>query len=179
MPIRQRKIYWSSDLQLHVSYTRWHAMRGSEVHFTRLRMGFETGEYPRKISGQFFGKQRLNACVDSQGWADKSDRTFGFEIPARFFSPCWHPKGRYFIQGSGSRSVGPGAVAEPENKNVERFSFRGLRAGKRTRNRVSDAPRLRVVEAWTRVSAPSPSSTRAVLASFPGAREKNERQRRR
>ena len=109
MPIRQRKIYWSSDLQLHVSYTRWHAMRGSEVHFTRLRMGFETGEYPRKISGQFFGKQRLNACVDSQGWADKSDRTFDFEIHFLIFFAVLAPEraifySRFWVSVGRSRS---------------------------------------------------------------------------
>lgn len=136
-------------------------------------MGFETGKSAKNLVTIFREKQWVNAYTDSQGWAEKSERTFDFEIPFLIFLAVLAPEraifySRFWVSVGSYRSVQ--AVASV---------FRGLRAPKTHAKSSLGRPEAPVLEDLTRVSVPSPSSTRAVLASFPGAREENERQRRR
>ena len=121
------------------------------------------------------------AYTDSQGWAEKSERTFDFEIPFLIFLAVLAPEraifySRFWVSVGSYRSVQIWAHIEKWKGRA----FFGDCARRKTHAKSSlGRPEAPVVEDWTRVSVPSPSSTRAVLASVPGAREVNERQRRR
>ena len=135
---------------------------GSPVH--QIEDGSEPGNIREKFRDKF-RKTKTECVCGLSRLGRKSDRTFVFEIPFLIFCRAGTRKGDILFKVLGlGRSVQERAVQKTKTSSV-------FRTARKTRASSLGRPEAPGGGARTRVSAPSPSSTRAVLASFPGARE--------